>query len=156
MKLSDEYATVSQAASYLDVTRQTVWRWIKAGNLPSEKIGNQILVKISGIFEHEDNLVAAAIMRRILFLARLYLRHPSRGYKETEGDILEFQDISDDNIYQFIIHKKNGKTKRVNIKFVITLKPSGVGYSLGLTHKGIWFPEDDTRIISEEKRNARD
>ena len=35
----DEILTVSEVADFLKVSRTTVWRWCKHGNLPAFKIG---------------------------------------------------------------------------------------------------------------------
>lgn len=45
MALKDEYFTVTQAAGKLGVTRQTVYRWIAEGKLPTERIGREVLIK---------------------------------------------------------------------------------------------------------------
>jgi excisionase family DNA binding protein len=45
MALKDEYFTVAQAAKKLGVTRQTVYRWIAEGKIPTEIIGREVLIK---------------------------------------------------------------------------------------------------------------
>jgi excisionase family DNA binding protein len=49
MALKDSYFTISEAASYLHVTRQTISRWIKKGELKVEKVGREVLIKKDGI-----------------------------------------------------------------------------------------------------------
>lgn len=53
MKKPDEYLTIDEAATYLEVTRMTIYRWRKA-KPPIVKVykkGNQLLVKKSDIEE---------------------------------------------------------------------------------------------------------
>ena len=42
--LRDDYLTITQAAQYVNVTRQTIYRWVKRG-LRSDKVGRVTLIK---------------------------------------------------------------------------------------------------------------
>ena len=42
---NEEYLSVRDIASRLSKTYETVWRYIKAGDLPSVKVGNSRLVR---------------------------------------------------------------------------------------------------------------
>ena len=44
MAIKDLYFTISEAAKELDVSRQTVYRWIADSKMTTEKIGGVILV----------------------------------------------------------------------------------------------------------------
>ena len=43
--IRDHYLTMKQAAEARKVTRITIWRWIKAGKLPAEKVGREVLIR---------------------------------------------------------------------------------------------------------------
>jgi excisionase family DNA binding protein len=51
MGIKDNYYTLSEAAKELDVTRQTVFRWIKDGKMPAEKMGRETLIEKSVVIE---------------------------------------------------------------------------------------------------------
>ena len=43
--LSDEYVTEAEAVRILGVSQPTVWRWIKQGSLPAERVGRATLIR---------------------------------------------------------------------------------------------------------------
>ena len=43
--ITDHYVTKSQAARLLGVNSLTIWRWIRAGKLPAEKVGREVLIR---------------------------------------------------------------------------------------------------------------
>lgn len=47
--ISDHYVTKAEAARKLGVNRLTIWRWIKAGRLPAEKVGREVLIKLDDL-----------------------------------------------------------------------------------------------------------
>ena len=49
MALKDMYYTISEAARELGVSRQTIYRWIADGKVPTEKIGGVMLVEKAAI-----------------------------------------------------------------------------------------------------------
>ncbi len=48
--------TTRQAARRLDVVPQTIRRWVKAGRLDGEKVGDRVLVEEASVaaLEHQD------------------------------------------------------------------------------------------------------
>ena len=44
MSLPHTYVTTGQAAVLLQVSRLTVWRWVKSGKLSGEQVGKIILI----------------------------------------------------------------------------------------------------------------
>ena len=44
MELSEFFYTAGQAAKLLDVTRITVWRWVKEGKFNAQFIGREALI----------------------------------------------------------------------------------------------------------------
>ena len=45
MRVNEVFFTLTEAATELDVERHTLWRWIKAGKLDAQKIGNVVLIE---------------------------------------------------------------------------------------------------------------
>lgn len=77
-KLADEYITISQAAKAVNVTRQTVSRWIKQGKISAEKIGRETLIEKDGLFHLYDEKMreyfSESISRWVRRTATTYLR----------------------------------------------------------------------------------
>jgi excisionase family DNA binding protein len=44
MQITDYFLTISQTAKLLNVTRQTISRWVKVGQLNSQHIGREVLI----------------------------------------------------------------------------------------------------------------
>lgn len=44
MALKDKYLTISEVAKELNVTRQTVSRWIREGKIEAEQVGREKLI----------------------------------------------------------------------------------------------------------------
>lgn len=44
MAISDNYYSIAQAAEHSGLTRQTIYRWIKGGNLNVERAGREGLI----------------------------------------------------------------------------------------------------------------
>ena len=47
--ISDHYVRKAEAARRLGVDRLTIWHWIKAGKLPAEKVGREVLIKVDDL-----------------------------------------------------------------------------------------------------------
>lgn len=45
----NQFLTLSDTARHLNVTRQTVARWIKMGRLPAYRIGREVLIEKSEV-----------------------------------------------------------------------------------------------------------
>ncbi len=57
MPLTDNYYTVAEAADELNVTRQTIYRWIDNKTIKAEKIGRETLIEKSEVFRYKDEKV---------------------------------------------------------------------------------------------------
>ena len=58
MQISDYFYTEDQAANQLGINRITIWRWIKAGKLNVQKVGNVVFIpkeEINTIKTKENN-----------------------------------------------------------------------------------------------------
>ncbi len=47
--LADEYLTQAQAMRMTGISQPTIWRWIKTGLLPAQKVGHTTLVRIEDL-----------------------------------------------------------------------------------------------------------
>lgn len=76
--LADEYVTISQAAKAVNVTRQTISRWVKQGKISAEKIGRETLIEKDSLFllydEKMREYFSESISRWIRKTATTYLR----------------------------------------------------------------------------------
>ena len=50
VKIAEQFYTLVEAANWLGVERHTVWRWIKAGRMDSQKVGGVVFIE-KGIVE---------------------------------------------------------------------------------------------------------
>ena len=55
MSIKDNYYTLSEAAAELNVSRQTLFRWIKNKKIPAEKVGRENLIEKSIVAEQRLN-----------------------------------------------------------------------------------------------------
>ena len=45
VKIAEQFYTLAEAANWLGVERHTVWRWIKAGRMDSQKVGGVVFIE---------------------------------------------------------------------------------------------------------------
>lgn len=45
MQIADMFCTLTEAARCLRVERHTVWRWIRAGKMPAQKVGGVVFIE---------------------------------------------------------------------------------------------------------------
>ena len=45
VKIAEQFYTLAEAAKRLDVERHTVYRWVKAGRLGSQKVGGVVFIE---------------------------------------------------------------------------------------------------------------
>ena len=45
VKIAEQFYTLAEAAKRLGVERHTVWRWIKAGRMDSQKVGGVVFIE---------------------------------------------------------------------------------------------------------------
>jgi excisionase family DNA binding protein len=95
-KLTDEYVTISQAAKAVNVTRQTISRWIRQGKIPAEKIGRETLLEKERLFllydEKMRDYFSESIDRWMRRAATVYLRE--KNYvSENSTMIVAYQSV---------------------------------------------------------------
>jgi len=112
MALKDKYLTISEAAKQMDVTRQTVSRWIKEGQLSAERIGRETLIAVEEI----DKIVR-----------RIPIDWFERNAKLSDWIRAEYGYSDEDTIepwggFTYIIRKKDGTKERVKlIEFTVSI-----------------------------------
>ena len=132
MALKDDYYTLSQFAEFFNVTRQTVSRWLKNGEIVGEKIGREVL-----IHKNEFDKLGDKFDRNIgKYFIREIANNIRKIYNYSKED--KVQPIGKDGEYIiFGITKRDGFKSRVRVR---TLE----------------YVEDESVInfeISEEKKN---
>ncbi len=110
MEIKDKYFTISEAAKFLQVTRQTVSRYIKQGWIHAEKIGRERVIAKQELY---DKLNAPDVMRRgVRLLDRVIdaklIQYVRNKYGYAPND--EIQIIND----KFVITRSNGTQERVD------------------------------------------
>ncbi len=68
MALKDNYFTISEAARELNVTRQTISRWVANGKLAGEKIGRETLINKKDLFEEQRHQLTDTAAGQIVTL----------------------------------------------------------------------------------------
>lgn len=51
--ISDHYITLAEAAAIKGVSTVTIWRWIRAGRIPGEKVGREVLIRKDDLVQIE-------------------------------------------------------------------------------------------------------
>ena len=126
MALKNEYFTVAQAAKSIGATRQTIYRWIKEGRFPVEKIGKEKLIKKS-IFKKFENYRVQSIM--VGLMVSELIETIREQYNLTEEDLVLPTQGDQKNPFRFSITWKDGREDIVNIKL-------GLGKFTKLTDSG--------------------
>jgi excisionase family DNA binding protein len=84
MALKDAYFTITEAAKDASVTRQTISRWIREGQIPAVKIGRVTLIKKQDIRKHQVRLSAADAIIAVAWATRNDFCHERFDLKKTE------------------------------------------------------------------------
>lgn len=129
MSLKEDYLTIFQTSKFLGVTRQTVSRWIKEGKLPIEKIGRQMFIKIEDVLEYQSNILGELIINTIKYYGTFFIKKWC-GYGDE--DIVRFNKIVDENVYQFTVVKKDKSIDIINFPFDMSIVYKNKKYSLKL------------------------
>jgi excisionase family DNA binding protein len=68
MALKDEYVTITEAARLLDVTRQTISRWVSEGKLNIQRVGREALINKGDIRKFEGQRVSSSYGEAVIKL----------------------------------------------------------------------------------------
>ncbi len=124
MALKDEYFTISEAAKELNVTRQTISRWIKQRKIVAEKIGRETLVKKDEIRNYMELPKKMAYLKWAVKEAELMAR---KEYDYDSKDSFKFTNFyveKGKGVYVFNVTRKDGIKEVVNVKVVPDLNIS--------------------------------
>jgi excisionase family DNA binding protein len=115
MALKDEYLTVTQAASKLGVTRQTVYRWIANNQLATEKIGREILVSKKVINDYDEKLFFRSLGNIIMDKIGEAAQQPDKD-KDIEG-IKVLKPNPDEPFYDYLITYRDGSSRKMTFEY---------------------------------------
>ena len=92
MALKDKYFTISEATKELNVTRQTISRWIKEGKLHGEKIGRETLIDKEECRKYRSQRLLEAVDDSIFGLYKGIIEQYCREKGYWKPDVpIEFQ-----------------------------------------------------------------
>ena len=113
MAIKDKYFTITEAAKYLHVTRQTIGLWIKEGKLPAESVGRETIIEKSQIEKYKLN----EFFEFVKFEA---IEQLQRAIMESYGfgvvAEITLQETQKDGIFIFGVTKKDGRNDVVEIQ----------------------------------------
>jgi excisionase family DNA binding protein len=115
MGIKDEYVTISEAARLLDVTRQTVSRWIKERKFNTQKVGREILIRKDELRKFQGQRVSGsygeAVIKLILGVYTDYCWAKSYiTLQERVGDVYPGKDR-----VKVVVNDQNGNTRVIEL-----------------------------------------
>ena len=109
MSIKDTYYTISEAAKELNVSRQTIYRWIADNKIPTEKVGGIILVEKQPIQKYAVKRGLEFFREMLDGLAIDYLRRELSYTNEYK--IKRVANRGDDLV--FLVTRQNGTSEKV-------------------------------------------
>ncbi len=143
MALKDQYMTISQAAKYLGVTRQTVSRWLSAGELSAEKVGRERLIPKGEVYSFILGGDAIRFVPRMWDALEKFL-----GY-HIEKIILEPYPIPEMEFTRAMAISKTGEVNYVQIWDKGKYTGEKDSYQFRKLKKLDWSPQDDIQPYAE-------
>jgi len=150
MALKDKYLTISQAATELNVTRQTISRWIAKKYVPAERIGRVALVKKEDLHKYHTWRLSEAAADSIM---ALYTAAVADVFREEgrmkPGSHVQFPSEGDDNIIYLSDKEKAEVDRRIKPIMVEILKEveSKIKGSL---------PKDKQKVIEKRRKTSKE
>ncbi|KPK23304.1 MAG: hypothetical protein AMJ70_03820 [Dehalococcoidia bacterium SG8_51_3] len=92
MTIKDQYSTITEAALYLGVTRQSISRWIREGKLVPEAIGRVKLIQNSNLHRFKYELLGKEVKEFVSYLIFTLLNRTKRG------NIMAIRDLGENSI----------------------------------------------------------
>jgi len=105
------YYTISEAAGELNVSRQTVYRWIADNKIPTEKIGGVILVEKKAIMNFGVKRFQESVLQTVFNSTDKYIR---REFGYSEEDTIVAKEPESDYLV-FIVTRKSGNREKIKI-----------------------------------------
>jgi len=114
MAIKDKYFTISEAAREMNVTRQTISRWISQGKLVGEKIGRETLIKKKDLSEYQQQqLIGVAAEQIVGLFYRIYTDYcQEKGYIKLTERVTEVI-IRTKEYAQFAVEGLDGTSRKI-------------------------------------------
>jgi excisionase family DNA binding protein len=115
MALKDKYYTISEAARELNVTRQTISRWVASGKVYGERIGRETLIEKKKLFEYKkDKLVGAAAKQIADLICGIYTDYcQEKGYIKAVERVTDVEPGKDS--VELTVQRLDGTSWALNI-----------------------------------------
>lgn len=111
MALKDRYFTVSEAAKKLEVSRQTVYRWIEDNEIPTESVGGVTLIKKKTLNKYMRKKELEAMKR---YYDNLYIEQIRKELKYSDKDMIEEVNTEDGYAVYHVV-RQDGKQEMVKV-----------------------------------------
>jgi excisionase family DNA binding protein len=111
MAVKDMFVTISEAAKILNVSRQTIYRWIEDKKFPAEKVGGMILVDKKSVLEFRAKRIDESFFGYIIDSLDTFIR---REFKYSREDEIGKAGVEDECLI-YVVNKKNGKSDKIKI-----------------------------------------
>ena len=109
MGIKDIYLTISETAKELNVSKQTIYRWLAENKFPSEKIGGVVLIDKKSVLEYKTQQRDKSFFEVMAANIEGFLR---KEYKYGKED--EFIDSGvEDDYLTYIVKRENGKFEKI-------------------------------------------
>ena len=169
MAIKDKYYTISEASERLQVTRQTVSRWIKEGKFTTEKVGRETLIEKRRVWEHKDmarvesirksvhNIIMDAVEKKYKMGEEIV----SFGIRSTHSIVgpITFSITLESPEFVFEMRKRGGPRvyKFVEIDKIIISCKDEYTYSMSVDINEICTEEvEDVLLIDRDVRNDKE
>lgn len=112
MGLKDDYLTISEVARRLEVSRQTIWRWVNDGKFTAEKVGRQVFIPKEDVKEYESRTHRQIWICKLIEGVKDYI---SEQYGYSPDDIIVGDDVDKDT-WTFSVDRKDGTHEKVYVR----------------------------------------
>ena len=155
MGLKDDYLTISEAASYIGVTRQTISRWLKKGKLEAEKVGRErVINKKDLVYVHRDERAWEIVNNKIVAGMANDIRK-EYGYDKQDKIEMIFHDPSR-GFFTYIVTRKDGTLDKIAYYQAIRRVEGGVlwGASKLARERYVKVDEDTKKPVWDEEADS--
>ncbi len=123
MALKDDYVTVSQAASLIGVTRQTISRWVKQSKISGEKIGREVLISRNELDKYRSNIrdrFVQNVTDAVIDVIRQRFKYSEKDKIEPIYSSSCYEEEHRENVLNFSVKRKDGSYSEVQTRFRIS------------------------------------
>ena len=112
MEFKDKYLTISQAAKELNVTRQTIHRWLVRGGIQTERVGRETLISKKELRRY---LADQSIIQTQTQIVNDIINRVRGKYNYNAEDTVEFLDFPQKKTLLFYVTRKSGGEEMVYV-----------------------------------------